>query len=91
MRLASLHHQHAAPRLGQRDSGGQAVGTGADDDCIVATHSNKASNSATALTHSALLASLGMRQSPRGESATEPTLGPSGMDDRLNCWLKKRR
>ena len=37
------------------------------------------------------LASLGMRQSPRGERLTLPTLGPSGMHERLNCWLKKRR
>jgi len=29
-------------------------------------------------------ASLGMRQSPRGESETEPTFGPSGRQDRLN-------
>ena len=33
----------------------------------------------------------GMRQSPRGERDTEPTLGPSGRQERLNCWLKKRR
>ena len=36
-------------------------------------------------------ASLGIRQSPRGERATEPTLGPSGRQERLNCWEKKRR
>lgn len=36
-------------------------------------------------------ASLGMRQSPRGDSATEPTFTPSGRQLRLNCWLKKRR
>jgi len=29
-----------------------------------------------------------MRQSPRWESATEPTLGPSGAVERLN-WLQK--
>ena len=34
--------------------------------------------------------SLGMRQSPRGDRATDPTLGPSGMAERLNCWLAKR-
>ena len=28
--------------------------------------------------HKADTASLGIRQSPRGDSATEPTLGPSG-------------
>lgn len=41
-------------------------------------------------THSAALASLGMRQSPRGDNVTEPTLGPSGRQLRLNCWEKKR-
>ena len=40
---------------------------------------------------SALLASEGIRRSPRGDSVTEPTLGPSGRQLRLNCWLKKRR
>ena len=40
--------------------------------------------------HVAAWASLGMRQSPRGERLTEPTLGPSGMQDRLN-WLAKKR
>ena len=46
---------------------------------------------ATSASQSAGLASLGIRQSPRGDSATEPTFGPSGMAERLNCWLKKRR
>ena len=41
--------------------------------------------------HIALDASLGMRQSPRGLRLTLPTLGPSGRQERLNCWLKKRR
>jgi hypothetical protein len=36
-------------------------------------------------------ASLGMRQSPLGERLTEPTLGPSGKQLRLNCCEKKRR
>ena len=30
-------------------------------------------------------ASDGILQSPRGERATEPTLGPSGKQERLNC------
>ena len=38
-----------------------------------------------------LQASLGIRQSPRGDSVTEPTLGPSGRQLRLNCWAKNRR
>ena len=29
--------------------------------------------------------SLGIRQSPRGDRQTEPTLTPSGRQDRLNC------
>ena len=36
-------------------------------------------------------ASDGIRQSPRGLRATEPTLGPSGRQERLNCWEKNRR
>ena len=36
-------------------------------------------------------ASLGMRRSPLGETATEPTFGPSGRQERLNCCAKKRR
>ena len=30
-------------------------------------------------------ASEGIRQSPRGDSPTLPTLGPSGIHERLNC------
>ena len=37
------------------------------------------------------VASLGMRQSPRGLRLTLPTLGPSGRHERLNCCVKKRR
>ena len=36
-------------------------------------------------------ASEGIRQSPRGDRLTLPTLGPSGTQERLNCWEKKRR
>lgn len=36
------------------------------------------------------MASLGIRQSPRGDS-DNPIFGPSGRQERLNCWLKKRR
>lgn len=35
--------------------------------------------------HNAELASLGIRQSPRGLKETDPTLGPSGKQERLNC------
>ena len=41
--------------------------------------------------HTVPQASEGMRQSPRGEREMVPTLGPSGMQLRLNCWRKKRR
>ena len=37
------------------------------------------------------LASLGIRQSPRGLRVTEPTFTPSGRQLRLNCWVKNRR
>lgn len=33
-------------------------------------------------------ASDGIRQSPRGDSVTVPTFGPSGRQERLNCWAK---
>ena len=36
-------------------------------------------------------ASLGIRRSPRGETAMEPTFGPSGRQLRLNCCEKKRQ
>lgn len=41
--------------------------------------------------HDVAQASLGIRQSPLGERLTDPTLGPSGKQDRLNCWAKNRR
>ena len=46
---------------------------------------------ASSACHTAAQASLGMRQSPRGLSVTEPIFGPSGRQLRLNCWAKKRR
>lgn len=36
-------------------------------------------------------ASLGIRRSPREETAMEPTFGPSGRQLRLNCCEKKRQ
>jgi predicted RNase H-like HicB family nuclease len=36
-------------------------------------------------------ASLGMRQSPRGDRLTVPTFGPSGTHERLNWFAKNRR
>lgn len=41
--------------------------------------------------HILAVASLGIRQSPRGLRLTLPTFGPSGRHERLNCWAKKRR
>ena len=49
------------------------------------------SRSSSSSCHSAATASDGIRQSPRGDRATEPTLGPSARQLRLNCWEKKRR
>jgi len=40
--------------------------------------------------HSPKEASLGIRQSPLGESETEPIFTPSGRQERLNCCVKKR-
>ena len=37
------------------------------------------------------LASLGSLKSPLGDTATLPTFGPSGRQERLNCWLKNRQ
>lgn len=37
------------------------------------------------------LASLGIRRSPLGETATDPTFGPSGRHERLNCCEKNLR
>ena len=34
---------------------------------------------------------LGILRSPLGESATLPTFGPSGRQERLNCWAKNLR
>ncbi len=44
----------------------------------------------TSESHSAADASLGIRQSPRGDRDTEPIFGPSGIQERLNCCAKKR-
>ena len=41
--------------------------------------------------HSATEASDGIRKSPRGESDTLTTFGPSGAAERVNCCEKKRR
>ncbi len=49
------------------------------------------SSPSTSSSHSVATASLGILQSPRGLRATEPTLGPSGRQERLNCWEKNLR
>ena len=48
-------------------------------------------NLSTSPSHTAACASLGIRQSPRGDRDTVPIFGPSGRQFRLNCWEKKRR
>ena len=53
--------------------------------------SGEAYNSSHSASHWAACASEGMRQSPRGLKAMEPIFTPSGMQLRLNCWVKNRR
>ena len=48
-------------------------------------------NPSSSSSHSRAAASEGIRQSPRGDRATLPTLGPSGRQERLNCWAKNRQ
>ena len=48
-------------------------------------------NVSSSFSHMAALASLGILRSPLGDTATEPTLGPSGRQDLLNCWVKNLR
>ena len=57
----------------------------------LAAGSNQCPNSSSSFIHRVFTASLGIRQSPRGDRVSEPTLGPSGRQERLNCWAKKRR
>src|SRR5699024_52070 len=47
--------------------------------------------SSSSFIHTAAQASLGIRQSPLGDSATVPIFGPSGRQERLNCWEKNLR
>ena len=55
---------------------------------IARAYASKLSSSES---QSELEASDGMRRSPRGDNETEPTFGPSGIAERLNCCEKKRR
>ena len=48
-------------------------------------------NASHSLSQAVLEASLGMRQSPRGDREQLPTLGPSGRQERLNCCAKNLR
>lgn len=48
-------------------------------------------NFSASSSQSAAEASEGIRQSPRGESDTEPTFTPSGAQLRLNCCAKNLR
>ena len=45
----------------------------------------KAYRSSNSCCHKVATASEGIRQSPRGLRVAEPTLGPSGTQERLNC------
>lgn len=74
----------SSPHRGFRPAGGPEMATGGGD---VHSYSSVSSSACQRF----IFASLGIRQSPRGDMATVPTLGPSGRQLRLNCWLKKRR
>ena len=50
-----------------------------------------ASKLSSSESQSELEASDGMRRSPRGDNETEPTFGPSGIAERLNCCEKNLR
>ena len=69
------------PRGARRGPHGRAAGSSVPD------HSSVSSSAI----QRAALASDGIRQSPRGDRAAEPTLGPSGTQLRLNCWEKNLR
>lgn len=58
---------------------------------IITSRNYKAQSLLTSSSHSAAEASLGILQSPRGESVTEPTFTPSGRQLRLNCCEKNLR
>lgn len=49
-----------------------------------------AHNRSISSSHRRLTASEGILKSPRGDSVTVPTLGPSGRQERLNCCEKNR-
>ena len=52
---------------------------------VLSTGNNFHHNSSHSLSHNAQQASLGIRQSPRGDKEILPTFGPSGRQERLNC------
>ena len=58
---------------------------------VAPTQQWRAISSSTCCNQAAELASLGMWKLLRGDRQTEPTLGPSGRQERLNCCWKKRR
>ena len=72
--------------LRQGFAGGKTLGAATGS-----VRTGKAYRSSSSCCHSVATASDGIRQSPRGLRVAEPTLGPSGTQERLNCWLKKRR
>ena len=77
-------HSRAAASLPKRG----AASRGGSGSCFLTSNHPRRSSS---FCQTAAQASLGMRQSPRGDSVTLPTFGPSGRQLRLNCWTKKRR
>ena len=54
--------------------------------------SSDATSASISASQTAAVASLGARQSPRGDNdPPEPTFGPSGSAERLNCVVPKNR
>ena len=48
-------------------------------------------SSSNSAIHAVLKASDGILHAPRGERLSGPTIGPSGMQERLYCCVRKRR
>lgn len=61
------------------------------DMCVVFKILFRAYSASHSFSQLADVASLGILQSPRGERLQGLTFGPSGRQERLNCWLKNRR
>lgn len=89
-RLGGSGRPQSSPQPLCRDTSATLPRAAMDRDHRAASLAAAPESSSTSRSHRAADASLGMRQSPRGDKLTVPTLGPSGRQERLNCWVKKR-